>query len=366
MVEAAGRRDPRGGIDVLQRAQDPAGEQPAAREPDHGQGGEDRARQLDHRVEDLPARAGAARVARVGRGERVVRDEAQDHVDAREDGRAGEQEEARVAERQPQPGAHGDGEPVARARHGDDQLGRAERLAQGGERDAWRGRARVDVGVPRLLEQRLRAHHAATGAHQQLEHGELLARELDVAPVAVGLAAVRVEAKVGELEHGWARRGRPAGQRAQAHHQLLEGERLGQVVVGAEREARDLVAEPARRGQHQDSHVGVLAGDRRADLVAVQAGEVAVEHDHVVVGEGDLAQRLVAVERDVGGDRLAPEARLQRLGQEALVLDDQDPHRSHSRRAGCCENVWKTAHADATAAVLTWPAWFASRSCSSH
>ena len=62
------------------------------------------------------------------------------------------------------------------------------------------------------------------------------------------------------------------------------------------------------------------------DLVAVDAGEVAIEDDDVVVVEPETFQRLGAVADDVGGDRLQPERCLYRLGEEALVFHDQNSH----------------------------------------
>ena len=75
-------------------------------------------------------------------------------------------------------------------------------------------------------------------------------------------------------------------------------------------------------------------GDKRAaDLVAVYAGQVAVEHEHVVVGEREVRERVVAVERDVDGHALAAQARSDRLGQLDVILDQQYSHRPLQRGA---------------------------------
>ena len=187
--------------------------------------------------------------------------------------------------------------------------------------------------VPRLLEHRLGAHHPAARPQQQLQHRELLARELHVAPVAVHLAPERIEPQVRELEHRRRGRRRAPGQRTQPYEQLGERERLGQVVVGPEREPIELVlVGQSGGGEHEDADLGVLAGDGRGHLVPVRAGQVPVEHEHVVGVDGEPVQRRVAVERDVGRDRLAAEAGLQRLREVELVLGDQHAHPSQGRR----------------------------------
>ena len=46
-----------------------------------------------------------------------------------------------------------------------------------------------------------------------------------------------------------------AQEHADAGHQLLQAERLGDVVVAAEREPTDLVLDGVARGEEQDGHV---------------------------------------------------------------------------------------------------------------
>ena len=92
-------------------------------------------------------------------------------------------------------------------------------------------------------------------AHEQLEQGELGARELEPPLAAVHLVGDRVERQVIEGER--ARTivvvaSAPAQQRAHARHQLAQRERLDEVVVGAGVEAGDAVVDRVARGQHQD------------------------------------------------------------------------------------------------------------------
>ena len=116
---------------------------------------------------------------------------------------------------------------------------------------------------------------------------------------------------------------RPAQHRLDARHQLARAERLGQVVVGADREADDLVDLLGAGGQHQDVGVRELA-DPPADLQAVDAGQHQVEDDQVrarVAGQRE-GGRAVAGRQDVVA--VAFEVALDELDQVLLVVDDED------------------------------------------
>jgi DNA-binding response OmpR family regulator len=86
-------------------------------------------------------------------------------------------------------------------------------------------------------------------------------------------------------------------------------ERLREVVVGAELEPAHAVVEAAGRGEHEDPRGAAPLGDAAGDGVAVQAGQVTVEHDDVVVVDGEELVRVVAAVGDVDGHGLAGQAR---------------------------------------------------------
>ena len=74
---------------------------------------------------------------------------------------------------------------------------------------------------------------------------------------------------------------RAAQQRLDPAHQLAQAERLGQVVVGAELEADDLVDLVVARGQDEDRHLGAGRAQAAQDLEPVDARQADVEHDEV-------------------------------------------------------------------------------------
>ena len=133
----------------------------------------------------------------------------------------------------------------------------------------------------------------------------------------------------GEVPVGQGRGERRAGAADQcpdAGYQFGELERLGQVVVGAQAEPSDAVVEGACGGEHQHPAVRTLGHQGPADVVAVHAGNVAVEDHHVVGGRGDVVEGVAAVEDDVDGHPGLAEAGRHGHGQLGVVFDHQHPH----------------------------------------
>ena len=242
---------------------------------------------------------------------------------------------------------------VSGARDGGDDPGLAEALAQRRDGDAHGVGERVRVLVPRPLQELFGADDTAFGGDEDLEHGELLAGQRDVAAVAVDLAAERIDAQARDLAHGRPVVGAPAVQRPEPEHELLELEGLGEVVVGAELEPGGLVVEPVGGGEHEDRHAAAGGDDASGDLVAGGPGDVAVEDGDVVGVDAQQLQGGVAVAGDVGGDRFQAEAVADGLGHVGLVLDEQHTHAPMLEPAHIV-GVSKIAYAPATPRSLLW------------
>ncbi len=118
----------------------------------------------------------------------------------------------------------------------------------------------------------------------------------------------------------------PAPEGSYPSDKLVEIERLRQVVVGAEAKPVDAVSYGARRGQHQYPALTPARHQDFADLVTVQPGKVAVEHDDVVAVHGGVRDGIAAIEHDVDRHALAPQAGGDRLGQPFVVLHDEHSH----------------------------------------
>ena len=143
----------------------------------------------------------------------------------------------------------------------------------------------------------------------------------------------RVTARVPEIEreirHAQDRRRDEAApatnERVQARLQLLDLERLDQVVVRARLETLDLVVERIARGQHENGRIAPrILAQAPAKLHAVDSGKNQVEHDRVpFAGHGEVKPRH-AVARVVHEVAAPFEKRVDHLRDVPAVLDDQD------------------------------------------
>ncbi len=208
---------------------------------------------------------------------------------------------------------------VADAAHGLDRLA-AERpvdlLAQMADVDVDDVRAALVRHVPRAFEELPTREHAAWAAHQQLEQRELLRGEVELRLAVPGAMRGRVEPERADLDGDGPFRRRAAGERAQSCQELVERERLGEVVVGAGVEPGDPVVDRVARRQHQHRRPDLVPPKSPARLEAVDARQHDVEHDHVVRRGGRHPERIFTAVGDVGRVALFAEARA-RAGRQA-------------------------------------------------
>ena len=80
-----------------------------------------------------------------------------------------------------------------------------------------------------------------------------------------------------------------------------------------------------------------------ADLVAVHAGQVPVKHDHVVPGDGQVLERVVAVQGDVDRHPLPAQPGPDRPGEHLEILRDQHSHASKDARPAVSARCQPTA-----------------------
>src|SRR5208282_6687553 len=104
-------------------------------------------------------------------------------------------------------------DPVPDAGDGLDDLRVAEFAAEPADGDLDSFGERVGVFVPGLSQQVLGAESGGCSRHERLEHGELLGRNLDLAPVAGDYAVQGIELNPGHAQDAGPCRGLAAGQR---------------------------------------------------------------------------------------------------------------------------------------------------------
>ena len=111
--------------------------------------------------------------------------------------------------------------------------------------------------------------------------------------------------------------------------ELLWMERLGQVVIGADLEADDLVGDLVAGGQHDDRDLALLA-DLLADGEAVDSRQHNVEDHQVRLQLAEPGHGLRPVPHPLDLVALACQVQARQLNDVLLIIDDHDPraHRS--------------------------------------
>src|ERR1022692_9396 len=155
-------------------------------------------------------------------------------------------------------------------------LGGVDLAAQ--DRDVGLDDARIaaEVVVPDMVQDLHLGEHPAGVAHEIPEQLELSGGELNLGPAAPYLVAVLVELQVGEGEPG-RRLGRaaagPPEHRLDPRDDLLQAERLGDVVVPAERQTADLVLGRIACGEEHHRGAGPAAAQSVQHLESVHIGK---------------------------------------------------------------------------------------------
>src|SRR4029453_14369473 len=96
--------------------------------------------------------------------------------------------------------------------------------------DVERVRREAEVVAPHAFEDDRAGEHLPRGGEEELEEGELRARQLDRLAGPANLARPGIELEISEAQHLARAAARPAQERAHAREELLGGEGLGCVV----------------------------------------------------------------------------------------------------------------------------------------
>jgi hypothetical protein len=166
-------------------------------------------------------------------------------------------------------------------------------------------------------------HDAVRALREVLEELEIAVRQVDIACVVPRPHLREVDRDVSKLQLIDVGTG-SSQHRADACQQLLELERLGDVVVGAEREAADLVGLLPHRGQKDDRRAGALppAG---ADVEPALAGKRHVEQDEIGREVSYRVCRGPAVRDALDVESLEREVVAENAREHRVVFDDENP-----------------------------------------
>ena len=162
-------------------------------------------------------------------------------------------------------------------------------------------------------------------AHERLEHRELARGQGDRPAVHPRLARAQVERDPAYLEHGRLRRLARAQAHAHPREQLLEAERLRNVVVGPALEAGHLHVDLVAGGEH-DRRERLSAGAQLSQEVEpIDVGQSEVEQHQLELVVAGEQPRRAPVRSCRRGEPVRPQPLLEEARKPPLVLDDEYP-----------------------------------------
>jgi hypothetical protein len=184
-----------------------------------------------------------------------------------------------------------------------------------------------------VAQELLPAQHLPRVPEEDLGERELARAQVDRLPVHHRLPCTEIEGRIAGVQDGRLGRALTPQPEPHARQELLEAERLRDVVVGAALEPRDGVADRVARGQDHDGERLVRATELAQDVEAVEPRKPEVEHEQVELAAPGQPQRVLAVRGDLGREAVRAKALLHEGRDPRLVLGDQDP--AHAPASPC-------------------------------
>ena len=208
-----------------------------------------------------------------------------------------------------------------------------DRLAEAPDVDVDRAGGGEVVVSPDLSSELLARHQAARGLREGEQELELLQAQVCGDSAHCGAQLRGLDDEIAGLDRlvGFEHGAFPdaAQVRADTREELLHGERLRDVVVGARVQAAHGVALLAERGDHDDRDIGVGAPYPVRELEPVDPRQHEVEQDEVGRRVTRHLQRLDAVSAGSRCEACAPQRVVDGLSDDRVVFDNEDVSHVH-------------------------------------
>jgi len=189
-----------------------------------------------------------------------------------------------------------------------------------------------------VVDDRRAAEYLVWPTHEQFEEGKFLRAELDLGLAAEDPTLGGIETEVANGEHDRTC-GLPApDERTQPGEELVEAERLGQVVIGTGVEPFDAVGNGASRSEEEDGHPAACRPKAPAHGKAIEIRQHHVEEHRVVGLLAGEPQPTLASHLDVDDVALLLKAAAEEGGHVEVVFDDEDSHRARNVPTSRCED----------------------------
>src|SRR5438445_7624784 len=181
--------------------------------------------------------------------------------------------------------------------------------------------------APDLFQDEMVGQHLAGMLHQDAQDVVFLRREFYLLALDLDDALDQIDAEVAALENRlFALLLELVPQRdADARHQFVHAERLGDIVVGAEFQSLDDAGLVGAAGEDDDGNVEPVVTPFAQELMTAHAGQAEIEQHQVRLFLFHQLDRHLGVRRLADRIALAAETDPKQLADRRLVIDNQYP-----------------------------------------
>src|SRR5438874_3434720 len=202
-----------------------------------------------------------------------------------------------------------------------------ELLAEAADADVDDVRVGIEVIAPDLGKQPLATDHLAGAFEQAVKDLELAVGEIDHLVAELRLAARHIEREcAGAQEIPIVALLRTPQLDANSREQLVERERLCQIVARAETETVQLRRQVGARRDDHDGQGRLIRLERAEHAQPVEPRQEQVEDDEVAADRFGKAEPLLAVSRSENGETFGLEPARHEVQDPRLIFDDENPH----------------------------------------
>jgi len=167
----------------------------------------------------------------------------------------------------------------------------------------------------------------ATGlAHENFEQRQLARRKIEVTAATMHFLADEIQGQVADAKRDlWFFRVTPP-QCPHAGQQFLHGKRFGEIIIGAELQARHAIVQFAARGQDQDTMRHMFGAQSPQHFETIDARQTNIEHKEIEGFFLNFTQGGFTIMNDDGFMACLPERGSDVPGESDFIFNYQDVH----------------------------------------
>ena len=184
----------------------------------------------------------------------------------------------------------------------------------------------VERHVPDFFEEVCPSDDLIRMQQEMLKQSELPRGEIDDVARSSRDAPKSVELEISKAKCSGDLTQFATGESADTGQQLIKGERLGQVIIGAGVESPNDIGGGIPAGQHEYGSADSFPAELAGELQSVAARQLNVQDVQIVRRDVSQPRPFIAIQRDIHRVPFLAQSLSQKSGGLSVILDHQDSH----------------------------------------